>query len=447
MGLVSTTVIAAPLDEVFAWHTRPGALARLSPPWQPVRVIEEAVSLRDGRAVLGLPGGLRWVAQHDPGAYDPPHRFADELVSPPLRWVLTWRHVHELTEDGPVATRMTDRLDSPVPAALLRPLFAYRHRQLADDLAAHHWAATEMGTGPLTVAITGSSGLIGSALSAFLTTGGHRVIHLVRRAAAAATERRWDPEDPADDLLDGVDALVHLAGASIAGRFTAAHRAAVRDSRIGPTHALAALAARVGLATMVSSSAIGFYGADRGDEVVDEHSERGDGFLADVVEAWEGATAVAREAGVRVALIRTGIVQSPQGGSLRLLYPLFLAGLGGRLASGQQWLSWIGIDDLVDVYHRALVDGSLSGPVNGVAPEPLRNIDYTRVLAGVVHRPARLAVPAFAPALLLGRQGLSELVEASQRVHPRRLIEAGHVYRDPSLDGVLRHLLGRARPE
>ena len=160
---------------------------------------------------------------------------------------------------------------------------------------------------------------------------------------------------------------------------------------------------------LISASAIGYYGYDRGEEALTEDSERGDGFLADVVADWEAATAPAEQAGTRVVRVRTGIVQSPAGGTLRLLRPLFSAGLGGRLGSGRQWFSWIGIDDLVDVYHRGLWDTELSGPVNAVAAEPARNVDYTRSLAHVLHRPAVLPVPPLGPRVLLGEQGAREL--------------------------------------
>ncbi len=440
MGIAHSSVVDAPLTEVFAWHERPGAIHRLTPPWQPLRVVSEAASLRDGQAVLSVPPGVRWVAQHS--GYDPPFRFVDELVSLPLRW----RHTHEFTAAGDDATRVTDRVDTPVPAALLRSTFDYRHRQLADDLAAHRRAA-RFRQEPLTVAISGSSGLIGSALAAFLTTGGHRVIRLVRRSPGNAAERTWRPAEPDPHLLDGVDAVVHLAGASIAGRFSDDHKEAVRETRIGPTRRLAELAATSsgGPSCFVVASAIGFYGPDRGDEVLTESSDRGGGFLADVVAEWEAAVTPARDAGVRVVTVRTGIVQSPRGGTLQLLYPLFATGLGGRLGDGQQWTSWIGIDDLVDVYHRALVDPDLSGPVNGVAPQPVRNAEYTATLARVLHRPAVLPVPTFGPRLLLGAEGARELAEAGQLVRPQRLLDAGHRFRYPDLESTLRHLLGRTR--
>jgi len=464
MGIIYSSVVDAPISEVFEWHARPGAIYRLMPPWQPVRVGQEAGSLRDGRAVLLMPGGVRWVAAHQPDGYNPPHQFVDQLVSAGLSSVLSWRHTHMFSAEGEAEaeneTRVTDEVQTPVPAAALKQMFAYRHRQLAADLAAHHWARLHRSE-PLTVAVTGASGLVGTALTALLGTGGHRVIKLVRHPAQSADERQWQPDQPAPDLLAGVDAVVHLAGASIAGRFTPAHKRAVRDTRVGPTRRLAELAAATSGATssdtpsdtpgrttagpqvFISASAVGYYGADRGDEILGEGSAPGDDFLAGVVTEWEAATAPAAEAGLRVVQVRTGIVQSPKGGTLRLLYPLFEAGLGGRLGSGRQWQSWIGIDDLADVYLRALVDPALSGPVNAVAPDPVRNTDYTRLLGQVLRRPTVIPVPGFGPRLLLGAEGARELAEASQRVHPDALLAAGHSFRHPQLEPALRHLLGR----
>jgi uncharacterized protein (TIGR01777 family) len=449
MGLDYSSVVDASITDVFDWYARPGAFARLSPPWQPMRLVTEAASLEDGRATLALPGGLRWVAVHQPDGYDPPRRFVDTiggdgLATLPARVAMRWRHIHEFEDLGANRTRVIDRVETPVPGSLLRPMFDYRHRQLADDLAAHRLAA-ENGLPPTTVAITGSSGLVGSALTAFLRTGGHRVVRLVRHAARGDDERQWNPDDPHPQLFDGIDAVIHLAGASIAGRFTEQHRKAIRDSRIEPTGRLAELLGRgePRPGALISASAIGYYGYDRGDETLTEDSDRGDGFLADVVSDWEEATAPAQQAGVRVVQVRTGIVQSPAGGTLKLMRPLFGAGLGGRLGDGRQWLSWIGIDDLVDVYHRALWDTTLSGPVNAVAPQPVRNHEYAATLASVLHRPAVLPVPSLGPRLLLGEQGARELATASQRVAPAKLAAAGHRFRDPDLDGALRHLLGR----
>jgi uncharacterized protein len=493
MGLTYSSVVEASLAEVFSWHARPGAVARLTPPWPPVQVRHEAGSLRDGRVVLGLPGGLRWVAAHQPDAYDPPHVFADALESPLLRW----RHRHEFSAAGEQATLVTDVVDTPLPARALRSMFVYRHQQLAADLAALA-RARAVCPDTLTIAVTGSGGLVGTALTALLTTSGHRVIRLVRRPPRHAGERCWRPEDPGPHLLDGVDALIHLAGASIGGRFTPDRKREIRDSRILPTRRLAELAADSaaadsaatataaaavdsaataaaaadsaataaaaadsaatataaaaagatgpgagGLRAFVTASAIGFYGPDRGDEILTEASPRGEGFLADVVADWEDAATPAEAAGIRTVRVRTGIVQTRRGGMLRLVSPLFAAGLGGRLGPGRQWLSWIGLDDLLDIYRRAVLDPGLSGPVNAVAPEPVRNADYARTLAGVLRRPAVLPVPGLGPRLLLGDEGARELAQASQCVQPDRLIAAGHEFRQPELDGALRHAFGR----
>jgi uncharacterized protein (TIGR01777 family) len=411
-------------------------------------VVAETESLADGRAVLGLPGGLRWIAQHDRDGFDPPHRFVDALSSAgprslPPRVIGWWRHTHEFFDAPGGGTRVRDEVDTTVPGAALRPTFVYRHRQLADDLAAHRDAAAA-GMQPMVVAVTGASGLVGSALTAFLTTGGHRVIRLVRRPARSKDERQWRADAPAPDLLSGVDAVVHLAGASIAGRFTAGHKAAIRDSRIEPTRLLAQVAADTdnGPRAFVCASAVGIYGFDRGDAVLCEESVRGEGFLADVVADWEAAARPAEVAGLRVVNVRTGIVQAAAGGTLRLLRPLFLAGMGGRLGSGRQWLSWIGLDDLVGIYHRALYDTRLTGPVNAVGPEPVRNADYTNALAAVLHRPAVLPVPSFGPRLLLGGQGARELAEADQRVVPTKLTELGHRFRHVNVEDALAHQLG-----
>lgn len=441
-----SAVFDRPIGEVFAWHQRPGAIFRLTPPWQPVKVWSESASLCDGRAVLSFPGRIKWVADHRPDGYAEGRQFTDELTTPLLGSLMPWRHTHRFEEVDPGRTRVIDRVETRVPRRLLAPMFSYRTRQLSGDLDAHRrWNPDGRS---LTVAVTGAGGLIGTALCAFLSTGGHRVVRLSRspaggRPGAALESRQWDPSAPDPDLLSGVDAVVHLAGAGIAGRFTEAHKREVRESRIEPTRRLAELAGRSGTGVFVSASAIGFYGADRGDEELTEDSERGEGFLADLVADWEAATTPADAGGSRVVQVRTGIVQSPSGGALQLQRLLFETGLGGRLGDGRQWTAWVGIDDMVDIYLRALIDPALTGPVNAVAPGVVRNSEYTEVLARVLRRPAVLPVPAFAPALLLGREGATEVAQASQRVVAARLSAAGHRFRWPELEPALRHVLGR----
>ncbi|MDO5711383.1 MAG: TIGR01777 family oxidoreductase, partial [Micrococcales bacterium] len=300
-----------------------------------------------------------------------------------------------------------------------------------------HAEMRELAPDPLTVGITGSSGLVGTALAALLSTGGHRVIRLVRTAPNGPDERQWNPGAPTPELLDGLDAVVHLAGAPIAGRFTHKHRTAVYDSRVGPT---ARLAQAAGQTPFISASAIGFYGYDRGDEQLEESAVRGAGFLADVVDDWE---ADARQAAGRSVSVRIGIVQSARGGAMALQRPLFAAGLGGPMAGGEQWLSWIALDDLLDVFYRAIVDDRLAGPVNAVAPHPERQRDWARTMGRVMHRPAVLPTPEFGPKLLLGEDGAREVAAASQRVVPARLQELGHRFRFAHLEAALRHELGQ----
>lgn len=282
MGIVYSSVVDAPPREVFDWHARPGALARLSPPFQPVEIVQEATSLRDGTAILRLPGGLRWIARHQAGKYRPPEVFEDHLEGP-LSLALSWRHRHEYAAEGPARTRVTDRVDTPVPKFLLRPMFSYRHRQLAADLATH----AALRSRPLTIAVTGARSKVGTSFTALLTTGGHRVIRL--------DEHLWRTEG----VLDGADGIVHLAD----------HQA----RRPEQTRKLVQLAESSGVRCFVDASWL-----DSGSELAESPS-------------------------VRVVSVRNG--------SLR----------GGP--------TWIALDDLCDVYLRALVDEDLSGPVAAVAPE------------------------------------------------------------------------------
>lgn len=431
--------LSHPAADVFAWHARPGALARLLPPWQPVRIGAEAANLRDGVTELEFPAGRTWVAQHLAQGYVEGQRFADRLTSRPFVAPIGWLHEHEISATGEATSVVRDRVHTRVPGRLVRPMFGYRHRQLADDLAIH---ARFADAPRLTVAVTGASGMVGTALCALLTTGGHRVIRLTRGTPTGADQRQWSPQAPAADLLAGVDAVVHLAGHSIAGRFTEEHKRSIADSRIEPTRLLAQVAREAGVTTFVSASAIGFYGADRGSDELGEQAAPGSDFLAGVVQDWEEA-AEAAAPDARVVQVRTGIVQSANGGALKLQRPLFAAGLGGPMGSGEQWQSWIALDDLLDIYLTALLDDRLVGPVNAVAPQPVQQREYARTLGHVLHRPTVLPTPAFGPKVLLGSQGAEEVAMASQRVRPGVLTDLGHVFRFPDLAGALRHQLGK----
>jgi uncharacterized protein len=292
------------------------------------------------------------------------------------------------------------------------------------------------------IAITGSTGLIGSALGRALRDEGRTVLRLVRRRPTADDEVHWDPFGEVDTAsLEGVDAVVHLAGANLGDRrWNACYRQEIRDSRIEGTRtlcrALASLDHRPSV--LVSASASGYYG-DTGDRTVDEKSPAGEGFLAALCQDWEAAAEPAAEAGIRVVTPRTGIVLSRQGGVLGRTLPLFRAGLGGRLGSGRQWMSWISLADQVAAM-RFLIDHPIEGPVNLTAPEPVTNAAYTRAVGRALHRPAPFAAPAAVLRLALG--GLAdEGILISQRILPTRLTAAGFEFRHPDLDSALAEIL------
>ena len=296
------------------------------------------------------------------------------------------------------------------------------------------------------IAITGSSGLIGSALGQLLTTGGHAVVPVVRREPRLG-EIGWDPSagrlDPAD--LADVDAVVNLGGAGIgARRWSDEYKRILLESRVDGTSLLASRLAELGAdgpATLVSGSAIGYYG-DRGDEVLDETSASGDGFLAEICRQWEAATEPASAAGVRVAHIRTGIVVTPEGGALKKMLPLFKLGVGGRFGSGRQWMSWISLTDEVRAIEHLLTN-PISGPVNLTAPNPVRNADFADTIGAVLRRPTIVPVPEFGPKLLLGAELADALLFDGQRVQPAVLTETGFRFEHAELAAALRAELAR----
>jgi uncharacterized protein (TIGR01777 family) len=280
------------------------------------------------------------------------------------------------------------------------------------------------------VAVTGSGGLIGSALVASLSSDGDDVLRMRRG-------EHWDPDagTVTPGLFDGVDAVVHLAGEGVAEhRWTDTHKRAVRESRVRGTTAIAQACASAdnGPRVLVSGSAVGYYGAP-GDTPVDETAAPGEDFLARVVVDWEGATEAAEAAGVRVVHARTGVVQSARGGALKRQLLPFKFGLGGRIGDGKFYVSWISLDDEVRALRFALATDSLRGPVNLTAPNPVTNAEYTKALGRVLHRPTVLIVPPFALRAVMGGE-LVESLLASQRVMPRKLLDAGFVFSHPTID-------------
>ena len=296
------------------------------------------------------------------------------------------------------------------------------------------------------VAITGSSGLIGTALTRSLRADGHQVTRFVRSASTADDAARWDPAAGEIDsgALAAADAVVHLAGVGIADRrWSDAHKQAVLDSRIDGTTTLARALADLddGPKVLLSGSAIGYYGPT-GDDAVDETSPAGSDYLADVCVKWEAAAAPAVDAGLRVAFLRTGIVQSAEGGSLKKQLLPFKLGVGGRIGDGQQYVSWITIDDEVRAI-RYLLDEEVSGPVNLTAPNPARNIEYTKALGSVLGRPTIFPVPTFALKLILGGEAAEALALSSQRVVPKVLTDRGFSFSHADIEAGLRAVLGK----
>ena len=448
-------------EEAFAWHMRPGAFARLAPGWSGVELESFPQRLTEGStAVIILPAPLpqalrpRWKALHT--RVEPPHIFTDFQKQGPFAF---WRHDHVFTKQSDNECYLEDRIAFALPLGLERigpigdlvmmnldKLFEHRHKVTKEDLEEIRKTKGKRAE-PMKVLLTGSSGLVGSALASFLTTQGHTVTRLVRdKQSVTENSVYWKPRDGVLDpaVFEGIDAVVHLAGESIAsGRWSDSKKQAIRDSRVDSTQLIADALARAAKppSVFVVASAIGFYG-DRGSEPLTEDSPVGLGFLAGVCREWEEATKPAAEAGVRVANMRFGVILSPAGGALQKMLPAFQLGGGGTLGSGEQYMSWISLDDVVGAIHHALVTDSVSGPVNVVAPEPVTNTEFTKTLGKVLGRLTILPVPSFALKMLLGEMA-EELLLSSARVVPQKLEKTGYEFRHPELEGALRSLLGK----
>ncbi|MHB1193782.1 MAG: TIGR01777 family oxidoreductase [Longimicrobiales bacterium] len=440
--------------EVFAWHERPGALERLTPPWARVDVEHKEGGIRDGATVVLRvhegPASFRWELRHRD--FEPGRQFRDEQISGPLK---SWVHTHRFLPRDGGGTLLEDEIEMEAPMGLpfgpafmkgeLQRLFRFRYRRLATDLERHRLHAARP---RLTVAVTGASGLVGQALTHFLTTGGHTVLPLVRRKERAVGGAiHWNPRTGEIDAeaLARADAVVHLAGASIAGgRWTDDRKKVIRESRVQGTDLLSRTLASLGSKAprvLVSGSATGYYG-NRGDERLDESAGPGGGFLAEVVKAWEAAASPAERAGIRVVRLRTGVVISPAGGALGQMLLPFKMGVGGRLGSGRQYFSWVDLDDLVAAIVHVLYEPSLQGPVNATAPNPVTNAAFTDALGRALGRPTVLPVPAFAVRAAFGQLG-EEALLWGQRVLPAKLERSGFRFSYEGVEDSLRFQLGR----
>jgi uncharacterized protein len=452
---VRRTRLAASADEAFRWHERPGAVQRLIPPWERAEIVEHS-GIHDGAlAVIKVHFGpipVLLIVRHSD--YIAGRQFRDTQIEGPFA---RWEHTHRFEPEGEQSCVLEDRIEYELPGgplgealggdyfrSQLNRLFDYRHRVTAQDLAAH--AAYE--GDPMKILLTGSHGLVGSALNPFLTSGGHSVEPLQRRKTAQAGHGVfWNPAEGGidRDKLEGFDGVVHLAGESIVGRWDDEKKRKIRDSRVRGTRLLSETLAKLERRprVLVSASAIGYYG-DRGDEVLTEESSAGGSFLADVCREWESATATAAEAGIRVVNLRFGVILSPRGGALEKILLPFQFGLGGEVGSGRQYWSWIAIDDAVGAIYHALITDTLRGPANAVTPHPITNREFTKTLCALLARPTLAPTPEFAARLVFGEMA-DELLLASARVEPARLRRTDFRFRFQTLEEALRHLLGKPR--
>ncbi|MDE3001862.1 MAG: TIGR01777 family oxidoreductase [Gemmatimonadota bacterium] len=444
-------------EAVFDWHERPGALERLTPPWGDVDVVARSGGIRDGGTIsLRIrrgPTAFRWDLVHKDYVYG--RQFRDEQVSGPMK---SWSHTHSFEPAEGGGTIARDEIEVEPPLGLagktigpgfvrreLDRLFAFRYQRLFTDLARHQEHADKK---RLIVAITGASGLVGSNLRHVLTTGGHEVISLVRDSRKmSAGDVFWNPATGVLDekALQRVDAVVHLAGASIAsGRWTEARKRSIKQSRISGTELISRTIANMknGPRVLISASAVGYYG-DCGSEVLNETAPGGRGFLAEVCRGWEGATKPAERAGVRVVNLRMGVVLSPKGGALGQMLLPFKMGAGGRLGSGKQYMSWIDLDDLTGLIYHALYDESLRGPVNATAPTPVPNAAFTSALGRALGRPTVVPVPGFAVKAAFGELGTEALLWG-QRVVPEKVLRTGFEFFYEGVEDSLRFQLGRS---
>lgn len=484
-----TSTFPASPETVCAWFARPGALTRATPHWAGAVAQEADPHTPGSRAHLktALPSTaglitLPWTAEHTAASEN---GFTDRQVRGPFA---SWQHVHDFLET-PNHTVMRDtvnfellpgshlkgaaaraanpgvrgglavlntardgaqRLGERTVTRHLEKVFAARERRITADLEFQARYARE----PMTVVLAGASGLVGRQVEALLTGGGHRVRTLVRRAPRAEGEFHWNPATGEIDIavFEGAQAVIHLGGASINQPFTEANKKEILDSRLKSTsllaETLAALAQADGGAqrvphTFICASAVGFYGADRGRDLLTEAEPAGQGFLAEVCQQWEAATLPAQRAGLRTVQVRTGLVQSALGGILKLQLPLFLTGTGGYVGSGEQMQSWVSLDDIAGIYLHALFTETLEGPVNAVAPHPVTARELVKTVGAVLKRPAVLPIPAVAPALLLKQEGAQELALASQRASAEKLLASGYVFFEPDLRTALEHELVR----
>ncbi|MFT7513785.1 MAG: hypothetical protein ACI9QL_002999 [Candidatus Omnitrophota bacterium] len=430
-------------ERAFAWHERSGAFTRLTPPWEKVRLLKSVGGIRDGAEVVvrvNALGPIGFTAVYRHVDYQQGRQFVDIQEKGPFR---AWRHEHRFHASGSDRCILEDHITYSAPPltgaiieARLDRMFRYRHAITLADMA---YEAAHGPVQPCRVLLSGASGLVGRALHARLTTRGHEVQLLSRRGEGLA----WDPArgELAAHAMQNIDRVIHLAGEPIAQRWTSKAKRRIMDSRVRSSQLLVdAITQADHPIGYVAASGINFYGSSC-PQSVNEDSPAGSGFLAEVCKAWEGAAEPLQAAGSPTTFLRTGVVLSARGGALAKMLPAFRAGLAGPLGTGQQHMSWIALDDLVDLFLQSIEDPAYQGPLNAVAPQPISNRAFTRSLGRQLKRPTGLPAPAGLLRMLLGEMA-DETLLADLPVEPDRLNALKHLWRLPDLASTLQLELG-----
>jgi len=451
---IEKSVIETTAEESFTWHERPGALQRLTPPWQSMKVTSQTSGIKTGTKVrminyfFGVPVTLE--AEHI--AYNKGRFFQDTLIKSPFA---SWVHSHSFFKSENDTSILEDKINYKLPFYFpwfmkglirneLKRIFRYRHDVFINDIKRHKQSEK-----PLTVLLSGASGLLGSALVPFFTTGGHHVYTLVRREPdLSKNEILWDPASGTLDLstIEHIDVVINLNGAPLAeGRWTDKRKQLIIKSRTTSTALLAKKIAERDQKPelFLSASAIGYYG-DCGDREITENDKPGTIFISDVCNQWEDAAEKAVAAGVRTVFGRIGVVLTSGGGALSQMLPAFKAGAGAKISNGNQQMSWISLEDTIGAIWHLIMNQEIEGPVNIVAPSPVTNKTFTKILGRVLGRPAFFRIPSILVKIIWGQMG-QEILLAGTKVKPEKLLKTGFKFNHESLEEALRAVMGRMK--
>lgn len=452
-----TSRINAPVADAFQWHARLGAIERYSPPWDPIKVIRRTGGIeKDAEVVIRMKAGpvpYRWHARHTDYAEN--RMFRDRQLRGPFS---EWIHTHEFEPDGDNACYVTDHIEYrllPHPFRKsfsyklienqLAPIFEYRHRTLKHDMRVQMGYENRRS---LTILVSGASGLIGSGLIPFLTTAGHKVLRLVRYQPSSSDEIFWDPENYQIDSnrLEGIDCLIHLAGENIGdGRWTEKKKDRILSSRLKGTRLLAETISKMKKPpeSFLSASAIGFYG-DGGDKELTEAGQSGNDFISEVCRKWEQTATIAQNSGIRTVMLRIGVIFDPRGGALEKSLLASKFGLNAGISPGNQYVSWIGLNDTIDAIYHAIFTNELEGPLNIVSPNPVTSDTLSDRLAAVAGGKLKFNIPRTAIKLALGQKG-EEVLLSSVRVLPEKLVNSNFDFRYDQLTQLFNHVLGKEK--